>query len=257
MNKPNQCPLCESKNIDQDVEFADGICAECGFVISDSKHPVEQEHTENIDRPASSESSEEWDNSVEMKDASDRNLVELLSMTDSLREPLLLSTEARVRSAEVVTEGWRKNVLHGRSMSAGAGASVHLACRELKCPRPASIVVDAAQVDSATLRATYGPLVEVLGINLDPPRPAEFIPFICESLGHPSVETSATQILLENQTEPVVGNPAGSAAAAVYLAIQHHPSGDKVTYREAAQAIGMTKETVWKRTSELRRSEHC
>lgn len=259
MSETERCPLCEAEHIDQSIEFAFGVCTDCGFVVDDRERSIESEYIEAPKSPDSSGSSElstEWTQVVKVQDASEQNLVDFLSMTEKLGEALLVSTDGRVRSAEVATEAWKRNVLHGRSMDAGAGAAVHLACRERGCPRPARKVAEAAGIKVTTLHDIYRPLTDGLAINLDSPEPAEFVPFIFESLERPTTGISTAQALLRDRNDSVVGNPAGIAAGAVYVTLQCQLPEDTATYREIAQAIGMTKETVWKRATELRPGEN-
>ena len=254
MSDPEQCPLCEAEAVNHDIEFTPGVCAECGFVVKNRDQTVDPDQTVSADGPELTPPSEPFtggDQVVEVKDSSEQNLVELLSMTETLGETLLLSPEGRIRAAEIVTEAWRNNILHGRSMSAGAGAAVHIACRELGCPRPVRRIADAAEIDQAVLYGTYQPLADVLSLDLDSPQPIEFVPFICESLERSPAETAA-QDLLRNRKKEIAGNPAGTAAAAVYIALRNQTPDDAVTYRRVGEVVKKTKETVWKRATELR-----
>lgn len=224
MSESEQCPLCGVEAITHDIEFAVGVCADCGFVINDRNQSVESEETEVIDNPKAStttESSDEWTQMIETRDVSEKNLVKLLSMTETLGKTLLIAPDVRIRAAEIATEAWRRNILHGRNMNAGAGAAVHLACRELECPRPVRKIADAAEIDTSSLHNMYQPLVEVLAPDLDSPQPIEFVPFICDSLELSTDEVSAAQDLLCDQNRDVIGNPAGIAAAAVYMTLQN------------------------------------
>lgn len=252
MTENTQCPACGSSQIDRSREFAWGVCADCGFVISSSSDAGEPEPTEAIDVTDAAESTEGWQQTVEARDKSDHNLIELLSLIDTLSEPLLLSDETRIRSAELATKAWEKGILHGRSMNAGAGAAVRLACRELGRPRPIRTVADTVQTDETAVQNMYRLLTDTLRIDLDPPKPDDYVLFICKSLERPSVKIAAKRLLQHNRESTAVGDPSGIAGAAVYIATQEHASIDAVTYREVAAVIGMTKETVWKRATELR-----
>lgn len=257
MSEIGKCPLCERENVDQNIEFASGVCTDCGFVISDREQSVEPGQTEVVDISESSTASvlsEEWTQVVEVQDRSEQNLVDLLSMTETLGETLLVSSDGRIRAAEVVTEAWRRDILHGRSMSAGAGAAVHIACRESGYPRPVRRIADAVELDVSTLHKTYRPLVDVLELDLDSPQPIEFVPFICDSLKRSATESAMAQDMLRDRNEDMTGNPAGIAAAAVYITLQDNTPKDRVTYREVATVVSMTKETVWKRATELRQA---
>lgn len=252
MIESKQCPACGSEDIDYDREFAWGICADCGFVIADSSNAVEPEPPEAIDVADADEPTKAWPQTVEAQDKSDQNLIELLTLIDTLGEPLLLSDEARVRSAELATKAWENSILHGRSKNACVGAAVRLACRELRCPRPIRVIADIVQTDVSSIQSIYQLLIDTLAIDLDPPKPGDYVLFICESLECTNVETSAQQLLHHNREYTAVGDPSGIAAAAVYIATQEHASIDAVTYREVGKVVGMTKETVWKRATELR-----
>lgn len=255
MSGSNECPLCGAEAVDDDIEFAPGVCSECGFVVKNRNQSADLDQIRPVDDPESLPSpkpSEEENQALEVRDSSEENLVELLSMTETLGETLLVSSEGQIRAGEVVTEAWRRNILHGRSMSAGAGAAVHAACRELEHPRPARRIADAVEINTTELYDTYQPLVDVLSLDLNSPQPVEFVPFICNSLERSPAEIAAAQDLLRDRKKEMAGNPAGIAAAAVYITLRDQAPEDAVTYREVGETIKMTKETVWKRATELR-----
>lgn len=254
MSKSEQCPLCKAETVTQDIEPVPAVCSNCGFVVKNCEQSTYPEQTTiTTESPPSSKSSSDWNQAVNIRDSSEQNLVDILSTTENLAKTLLVSSEGKIRAGEIVTEAWERKILHGRSMNGGASAAVHIACRELGCPRPAQKIAYEAEIDTSKLYNIYWPLVNALSLDIEPPQPIEFVPFIFNSLGHDYNNMLETDKLLNNQKIEANGNPAGIAAAAVYIALERQDDKSKATYREISRIVEISKETIWKQATELRK----
>lgn len=245
------CPACDSDALDSEIEFATGICQDCGLVL-DEVNQIRDGATKdsNISRGrGDTESDTEWFEELDVRDSSEQQLINLLEMVDDLSEQLLLQPEERVRSAQLLTEAWKQNFLHGRNKQATVGAAIYASCREAGVPRPLGVVAEDVAVAKPKLRDTYKQLIDHLGMSVDPSRPAEYVSFLGIQLGVSDSEVDSAETILQEGSEKTVGNPAGIAAAALYLA--SNESGGNITLEDAAGAAGLVKETVWKKTRDF------
>jgi transcription initiation factor TFIIIB Brf1 subunit/transcription initiation factor TFIIB len=84
---------------------------------------------------------------------------------------------------------------------------------------PFAGVADLAQVNEQRIRVCYRALVSELGVPVPPPDPAHLVPRLCETVGVGERERTRAEELVRDHAEELQGrNPAGVAAAAVYLA---------------------------------------
>jgi transcription initiation factor TFIIB len=87
-----------------------------------------------------------------------------------------------------------------------------------------------------------------LDLQINPPGPKEYVPHLNSLFELPNhVEREAFEILRD--TETTGGNPAAIAAAALYTATQ---DSDSLTLQTAGKAAGVSKETVWRHSTEFK-----
>ncbi len=134
-----------------------------------------------------------------------------------------------------------------------AAAATHSACRESGA-RSLDEIAEYSSSSRRDVARRYGEIVRQLGLKVPLPSPADFVPRICERLGlsHATVKR-AVQIAEKARELGVSGgrDPAGLAAAAVYLAAQL--SGEHRVQKLVAKAAGVTEVTVrnnYKRVAE-------
>lgn len=250
---PDSCPACGSTNIDTAFDFASGRCLECNFVIDDETDG-EVPSTEITDTLSSApEPNQDWKQMVELQDSSDENLVQLVEQSETIAETVLVAKEQQLQTVELVMEAWTSGVTHGRRIDVVAAASVEIACRQAGRPRPRAVIADAASVDSTTLKSTCKTFLHAINKTRCSNLPRQYLYYIREEMGcSMEAKTSAEQVLDTIKKRPP-GNPAGTAAAAMYLGMKD--KGEDVTLREVADTVGLTKETVWSRVDDLRELE--
>lgn len=256
---PERCPSCESTEIDTETDLATGLCTDCGLVL-DGQASAPPPPTPS-DRPNGEQGGSvdgrgddgppdvDWREAVDVKDVSDQRLVDLLTRVDVVAEDLVLEEAVRVRTAELVVEAWESRFMHGRSEDATIAACVSTACRESGRPRPAPAIGEAIGVDASKLKSTFRKLAGELELQPPPVGPAEYVPYLGAELNLDG-DSMTTTVEGLRATERIPGNPAGIAAAALYLAVSGRANA--VTLSEAGQAAGVTKETVWQKVTLLR-----
>jgi transcription initiation factor TFIIB len=244
----SRCPSCGGEDIDTELGVSGGVCRTCGLVhdgdrwASDSTGGIDVEDYSNQSGRES-----DWRENITIQGASDKQLVTFLSKIDTVADRLKLSTEERNQAADIVTEAWNRNLMHGRDMEGMVAAGVYVTCRKLGNPRPITTVAAAADVEKSTLQNSYRILINTLELEINPPAPSQYIPYLRGQLEVPDRVAERASDILEAST--VGGNPAGIAVAALYMASDHN--SDSITLSEAGETAGVTKETVWRKCGEL------
>jgi len=248
---PGDCPDCGGKLTEAPGDSNERICKECGLV-----NPVANQ-TENeiqfaIDKERSEETEEiksGWKNQVVVEDSSDQNLVEFLATVDEYVQQLEFDKDAQIRIAELVIASWERNLFHGRSEEALVAGCAYAASRELGCPRPLTIVSETASMSESKLNRSYRTLTTELGVTIPVTAPEGYLGYLRHRMGLPKRAGDEAKEILKTD-EDYKGNPAGLAAAALYLAGKI--CGQDVTLSEAGRAAGVAKETVWRNVQMLK-----
>lgn len=227
------------------------VCEDCGRVQKDDKAVEVADTASQQPETAPSETqhgSTDWVDSVEVADSTDERLVNLLSHLDEVGSVLGAEPDERDRAAEVVTDAWEHRLLEGRSVDVAVGACWYITFREQKEPRPIGVVADAVGVSSSELHSFRRIATGELDVSLTVAQPTEYLPYLRSQLDLSIATSEGAQELLENACIP--GNPAGIAAGGLYVAA--HNLTEAVTMMEAAQAVCLSKETIWQRVDDLR-----
>lgn len=254
-NQVRSCPECAGTNIDIETRLAPAICRDCGVVLdqkpearpeSEDSNQSEQE-VEDTDQPKMK--AIDWDDQIQVTDASDLRLISILNEMDDIASQLEVSVSARLRTAELVTEAWEDGLMQGRSQTGVIGACLLAACQQAGCPRPLRVVAEVMGTKPPRIFDTYRTLRSTLSLESETTCPRDYLPYLQKKIGlNDEVVAEAEQILKSDHEES--GDPAGIAIAAVYIAA--NANEDQLTYVQAAELTGLTKETVWKKTKGLR-----
>ena len=241
------CPACSADNLSYWEELETWICDDCSYVvetgISDSSTP---DFSGDIDGDEINDQA--WNQSISVKDKSESNLVEVLSQVEEVADELVLSHELAIRAAEIVVEAWTANFMHGRTKPDTVGAAVYAASREIQQGIPPAIIANNIESDQQSVKDTYQQLKAELNLDIDPPTSTEYLSHICQELDLTEEVTMTAETILDGYHAG--GNPVGIAAAAVYVG--SNKEGNELTLREAAEATGLTKETIWRQASKIR-----
>jgi transcription initiation factor TFIIB len=242
-----ECPGCGAENITYWEELETWICDDCSYVIEMSTSKTSSP-TLPKDLNRNKVEEETWSQSISVKDKSEANLVDVLSQVETISDELALPGELAIRAAEVVVEAWKINFMHGRTKPDTVGASVYAASREAQQGIPPAIIADKIESDRKTVKKTYQQLKTELQLNIDPPRPLEYLEHICYELNLPSGAKKTAEEILAGHSAG--GNPVGIAAAGVYVASEIE--GEDLTLRRAAKVTDLTKETIWRQAERIR-----
>jgi len=246
-----ECPACGTGSITHWEELGSYICDTCSYVFDseDSSADVSfslSESEQNTDAETAEQT--DWQDHVAVKDHSEANLVEVLSRSEEFCEELDLPHELEIRAAEVLTEAWKSNFMHGRNMTDTIAAAMYTISRENGQSIPPGIISRIVGTEKQDVKNTNQKLTQQLSIELDTPTPEEYVPSVCEELGLPTeIQNDAVELLSEER--PRGGNPVGIAAAGIYVTCDQR--NIDLTLREVAAIVNMTKETIWRKKSKL------
>jgi transcription initiation factor TFIIIB Brf1 subunit/transcription initiation factor TFIIB len=242
-----KCPACGAEEINYWEELETGICDHCSYVVEATvSNRSTLDFSENIDGDKINDQA--WHQSISVKDKSEADLVEVLSQVEEVADELVLSQELTVRAAEIVVEAWKANFMHGRTKPDTVGASVYAASREMQQSIPPAIIADKIEPDRQSVKDTYQQLKAELQLDIDPPNSTEYLGHIYQELDLTADLTTTAEMVLDGYYTG--GNPAGIAAAAIYVVSNNE--GNDLTLREAAEVTGLTKETIWRHASKIR-----
>lgn len=242
-----ECPACGSQSILYRGNLDAWICENCSYVVEETES---RSSIPNLRTDFDEEDGRDrrWDHSIPVKDKSEANLIDVLQQVDKLADNLGVNDNLGIRAAEISVEAWKINFMHGRSKSGTVGASMYAASREMQHGIPPQFIADQIESDRKSLKSTYRKLKSELNLAVVPPSPTEYISHICNHLDlTDSVEKEAKGELADYRGG---GNPVGVAAAGVYLSANQ--SGYDLTLRTVSRAVGLTKETIWRHSENIR-----
>ena len=247
----SQCPACGGIDVKLGKVLDDGhVCADCGLVHNGEDWVESFEDDLSIGIQQNNETaSGSWREEISIEDATDQQIVEMLSMVDSVSTKIGLSETERVRSAQLVLDAWRGGLLHGRTTKGAVASSIYLTCRESGTPRPAHAVADCCGIDVGELQNMRKVLYQDVELEIDPPSPSAYLPYLTTDLDVSEKCGENASELLSNSQLPS-GNPVAIAAAGLYLISKD--SHDPSTLREIGDAAGVTKETIWRHSTDLK-----
>jgi transcription initiation factor TFIIIB Brf1 subunit/transcription initiation factor TFIIB len=241
------CPNCGEPETGFDTRFDvdGGICGQCGFVVTAESVPMGPLDDEVPPHDAGTQG--EW--IAKARDSSEEALIRLLVDLDRCASDLLLSKTELDRTSELLVEVWKRNLLHGRKKENVIGAVLIISLRELENPRPIGLVANTLGVERVSLQRTTKKILRGMSLSLGPPLATQYLSFIGMKLSLDKETISAAEKVID-QPEMIRGDPATTAAAALYLVAK--PRGEPITFDSAGSAAGSTKETVWRRAKLLR-----
>mgnify|MGYP002277254773 CR=1 FL=1 len=245
-----RCPICGASAVET-INEDDLLCSECSFVVTGPEKIVderEKEHSRSQSSPASETITEEWKDHVDVRDSSDRILVEIIGTAEDFVRTLGGDTDSCIKTVEILAEAWQGRYFQGRSVSVGIAAVIYASFRRQKSPRPLGIVAETCEISEQQLRTGYRALRTDYNIHSEITPPALYLPFLRCQLGLDEAVEQRARKLLSSETG-VTGSPTSIAAASIYLAAKEQ--SQSVTLAETGAACGVSKETVWKKTQEI------
>lgn len=189
---------------------------------------------------------------VRMQSSIERNLAMASDELEKLSEALSLSKNVKQRATEIYRMAIEKGMVRGRSTENVVAAAIYLASRELGVPRMLDEIAKHTSCNRKDIARCYRLLLRELNLSVKSVDPADFVPRIAHALGlGGAVMKEAINIINTVKELGITSgkDPAGLAAAAVYIAALKH--GERRTQKEIAQVAGVTEVTVRNRYREL------
>jgi len=256
----DSCPTCNGELTSVAGSRDAVVCKECGRVnpqptgsdtcnteFAEEKDDGSDNH--NLDTRHIKQG---WKSKVSVSDSSDQNIVEILSLVDTYIQGAKLPQEIRLRAAEVLLLAWEDGLFEGRQKEPLVAGGVYAAARELDHPRPLTKISNTAEVSESKLNDGYRLVVSVLEIEIPVAGPEDYAPYVGDELSLPQPLIRKATTILEEEIE-CRGNPAGVAASALYLSAS---DDHDITLKQAGEAAGVSKETVWRHTQAICDSGH-
>ncbi|SNR64691.1 hypothetical protein [Halorubrum vacuolatum] len=243
-----ECPGCGSSDLSKPDDISAKICDVCGLVCDDAEWITATPEPPTHDEGEAKEDNKNWEEDITVADASDQQLVQILSVLDTAANGLTISDEIRARSADVVIESWNQHLMHGRQINTVVAATIYLTCREAGQPRPSHAIADLTDTDKQQIFDTAQVIQGTIDFDFSVVGASEYIGYLADELSVSDATAVRASEKLTN-TNSIGGEPAAVAAAALYVA--SHATSDQFTLSEAGNAAGVTKETVWRHTTKI------
>jgi len=181
-----------------------------------------------------------------------RNLSIAMSEMKRLSSQLGIPRDVRETAALLYRKALITKLVRGRSIESVVAASIYLACRIHRIPRPLDEIVAETNVDRKKVGYAVRLVVSRVNVNVPLPSAKDLIPRMSSDLMlEGRTVKKATEIINQAKERYVtIGkSPGGIAGAALYIA--GILEDDRRTQREIAQASRVTEVTIRNRYKEL------
>ena len=276
-NRIRKCPECGSKNIVTDSKHAELYCANCGMVIAENladlgpewrAYDAEQAskrvrtgppmsyriHDKGLSTPmpklATRTRSLQWTS----MDSSEKTLAFALVEIDRMACALKLPNYIKDATSVLYRKAAKHKLAKGRSIEELVSAMLYITCRQCGVPRTLKEIAEVSRMLLGKIRRAYLFLLRKLEIKLAPAKPERCIPRFCPELGlSDAVRERAIEIIKESGGTVAAKGwaPAGTAAAAIYLALSLSGEVGYQEEKEIAKVAGTTPITLRNRYKEL------
>jgi transcription initiation factor TFIIB len=280
-----KCPNCGSQKLIRDYDSGEDVCGTCGLVVqgtiidqgpewraftaaeNDSRArtgyamslALYDKGLSTVFRPDRDANGNRLDNETRIKmtrlrrfdnrtkfdETWQRNLSAAMSELDRMCTHLHIPKNVKEQAALVYRKALKKDLLRGRSIDGFVAASLYVACRQHKIPRPLKELSEISTRNHPEIARTYRLLIRELNLRMPVDDPMKFVPGIASKLKLTQrTERHAIDILMEaKKRQGLTGkDPRGLAAAALYKAcIETH---EKRIQKDIAEAAGTTEVTL-------------
>ena len=256
------CEHCGSRDLIEDEETGEIICAECGLVVSEvsriGRSFTDEESQTTGSTPLSPESRRNMNRlmTIDRRIKADEEDPYVLRMAvleiKRLAQTMHLPENVEASAESIYREAQGEGLILRGTINGFAAASIYAACRKLGLPRTLRQVSDASQEDLKNIARMYRLILSELDIPVEIDDPLKHIPRIAAALdlSHPS-ERLAITILEEamNCGHHVGKSPKGLAASALYIACKEY--GEHCSQKALSEAAGVSSLTIRKRVKGL------
>ncbi len=276
-NRIRKCPDCGSKNIVTDPKHAELYCAECGTVIAENLVDLGPEwraydeeqaskrirtgppmsyriHDKGLSTPTPKLPMQARSLQWTRMDSSEKTLAYALVEIDRMACALKLPNYIKEATSVLYRKAAKHKLIKGRSIEELVSAMLYITCRQCGVPRTLKEVAEVSRMPLKKIRRTYLSLLKKLDIKLALADPARYIPRFCSELGLSDVIRERAIEIIKEGGETIAAKgwaPAGTAAAAIYLAMTLSGEVGYQEEKEIARVAGTTPVTLRNRYKEL------
>jgi len=281
MPEIKKCPECGSKNIVTDTKHAELYCADCGVVISENLVDLGPEwraydseqaskrvrtgppmsyriHDKGLSTPMPKLPTRTRSLQWTTIDSSEKTLAYALVEIDRMACALKLPNDIKDATSVLYRKAAKQKLIKGRSIEELVSAMLYITCRQYAVPRTLKEIAEVSKMPLRKIRKSYLSLLRKMEIKLAPAEPECYIPRFCSELGlSDGIREKAIEIMKEGK-ETIAAKgwaPAGTAAAAIYLAMTLRGEVGYQEEKEIAKVAGTTPITIGNRYKELIRNE--
>lgn len=193
-----------------------------------------------------------WQIRTRIQDSIDRNITQAATELERIADQLGLPRAVKEHAASIYRKAVERGTVRGRAIESIVAAALYAACRIYKIPRTLDEIAQYTKTSKKEVARCYRLLVRELNINIPVLDASDFVARIASALGlSGKVIKTAIEIIQKAKDAGLTAgkDPAGLAAAAVYIAAQLND--ERRTQKDVAQVAGVTEVTVRNRYKEL------
>lgn len=193
-----------------------------------------------------------WDNRLQARSATDRNLKGAFSRLQGMKGKLSLPYATMEKAAYIYRKVQGMGMIKGRTINAALGASVYIACREAGIARTLGDIAPLSNTSYKELARTYRLIVLNLDMKIPMIDPIKCVTKLANKLrvSETTKRYAVDYMRIISKSEIAAGkDPMGLAGAVIYLSCRN--CGQPRTQVEVANAGGVTEVTLRNRTKEL------
>lgn len=247
-DRSDACPACETAEIDNSVEYFEGICDNCGFVVREDTNSVSLEW-EITDGTFHRSEDRAWMSACRVRNSTEQQLAQAFKTIEDLADECDFPAEICQETADTYCDAFRTGITDGRETNSMVAACLCLASRQMGKPIPRNRLTEFQDVDANKFHLSHLALCDTLDIESHTPEPQDYAPFLQAELDLTDTRRQDVEHFLDSVTgkQELIGkDPAGIAAGGVYVLL------DDFTQGEVAEAAGVSTETVRQRVNQLR-----
>ena len=242
------CPACNSTNIESNKYGLSNVCEECGYVLNsgdtESKTPDLGDPSNDDPQPGR----KGWMEHSRVTTSTENRLAEAYGEIENIATKFSLPVDLRKEAAQIYNTVYRAKETAGRSTEDMIAACVRIASKQANKPIPRKRLIENGHISSSAFQNCILVIHDEIDGTVNPIQPEDYIWFLSHLLGiSKTEEKEATELLTRLQDNRTVSgkNPSGVAAAVIYNV------SDSVTQNEAADAVGVSPETIRRRRKDI------
>lgn len=258
------CERCGSRDLIEDEETGEIICAGCGLVVSEvsliGRDFIEEEPQVISSSVLPTFTRRKMDRLMVLDhrlrvDAEDPYVLRVAgNEIRRLIQTLYLPGSVEMNAESIYRKAQKDGLVLRGTISGFAAASVYAACRVQGLPRTLQDISEASPEDVKDIARMYRILLAELNISVELDNPLKHLTRIATEVGiTTNAEKLAADILIEAmKSDYHTGkNPKGMAASALYVACKKF--GEKCTQKSLSDAAGVSSLTIRKRSKGLQK----